>query len=66
MRPRANVFRAFARQNRTAREVVRVLERNQARRRHVVSGVLVNCAGNFVPGENTAAVLAANWPGERA
>ena len=40
--PRANVFRAIARQNRTAGEIVRILERDQTSRRDIVSSVRVN------------------------
>ena len=37
---------------------MRVLKRDQSGRRNVISTIVVNCAGDFIPSENSTAIVA--------
>ena len=55
---RANLFGACAREECAAREVVRVLKRDEAGRRDVVGAVDVKRGGDLIPRQDAAAVSA--------
>ena len=62
MSSRADVFRAVTRQKRAAGEVVRILQCDQSGRSDIVRCIVVQRARDFIPRQDSAAIIAADRP----